>query len=223
MADKHHVARRKPSPIIVLGLIVVVVIGAAVVLASGSTDEVHPASEPAVSTFAVLEPATAAAMEGISNEAKMRMKFMASNPRLPGPGSSVSEVGVVRRKGGDVTVAAIGGAICAFLAGGIGGCDDAQRVIAGQSFGAEPAPCGQFRVLGVVPDGVTSIAIDIGDDGDIDSTLPVTSNVYVGTVDPVLITAQGRDESGATRFTLEMPLSYYASTKRTGGGLESNC
>ncbi len=153
----------------------------------------------------------------------MRMEFMASNPSLPGPGSSVSEIGVVKRKGGDVTVAAIGGAICAFLAGGIGGCDDGERVAAGQSFGAEPVACGRFRVLGVVPDGVTDIAIDYGDDGSIDLDLPVTSNVYMGILEPVLITAEGRDESGDTRFVLEMPLFYYASTKRTGQGLESNC
>ncbi len=160
-------------------------------------------------------------MNALSGEMKMRLDHMASDPRLPGSGS-VSEVGVVRRPNGrDVTVAAIGDSICAFLAEGIGGCDDKQRVAAGQSFGAEPVRCKGFRVLGVVPDGVVSIAIDSGDDGTVDATLPVTSNVYLGTLQPFVTVATGFDASGHSLFSVELPLGYYASTQRTTSG--ANC
>lgn len=150
------------------------------------------------------------------------MDFMASHPDLPGSGSApkggvpVSEVGVVERSDGDdVTVAAIGGAICAFLENGVGGCDLKRRVTAGQSFSVEPFDCDRFRVLGVVPDGVTSIAIDSEELEEVDSTIPVTSNVYVGVLDAGETLVTGLDESGNALFEVELPLTYYASTKRS--------
>jgi hypothetical protein len=198
----------------------------AVILTSQSTDATDTtvatdiSTEPLAPKFAVLEPATPAAMGAISEEAKMRLDYMASHPDLPDPGP-VSEIGVVKGSSeGEITVATVGGAICAFLARGIGGCDDVQRVTAGQAFGAEPVQCEGYRVLGVVPDGVSSIAIDYGDDSTVDATLPVIDNVYVGVLEPVLTVATGLDESGDPRFTLELPLSYYASTQRTTSGAD---
>lgn len=212
--------RKKLRAAAVLALLVIGGVVAAVLI-SGSTDATDAtvatdvSTEPLAPKFAVLEPATPAAMGAISEEAKMRLEYMASHPDLPDPGP-VSEIGVVKGSSeGEITVAAVGGAICAFLAEGIGGCDDVQRVTAGQAFGAEPVRCEGYRVLGVVPDGVTSVAVDYGDDGTVDVTLPVTDNVYVGVLEPVLTVARGLDESDNPRFTVEFPLSYYASTQRT--------
>lgn len=201
-------------------LALLLVAGAVVTILLSRSATPAPAG-PLTPRFAVLRPATSAAMDALSPEAKMRLHYMASNPRLPGPGP-VSKVGVVRRANGrDVTVAAIGGAICAFLAHGIGGCDDVRRVVAGQSFGAEPIRCRGYRVLGVVPDGISRIAVDSGDDGSVDVTLPVISNVYLGILEPAATVATGLDTSGNPRFKVEFPLDYYASTQRTTSG--ANC
>ncbi|HET8813975.1 MAG TPA: hypothetical protein VFM51_03365 [Solirubrobacterales bacterium] len=184
----------------------------ALVVASQSTDATSAPIEPPASKFSALQPATPAAMDAVSEEMKMRLDLMALRLGLPDAGA-VSEVAVVPRSdGGDVTLAAMGESICAFLTEGIGGCDEGQRVIAGQSFSAEPVGCDGYRVLGVVPDGVAHIAIDGHGDGSVDATLPVESNVYVGVLDPVRTIAMGISESGDSRFSVDLPLDYYAST-----------
>jgi hypothetical protein len=205
---------RKPLGVLALALALGAV---ALILVSQSTDATSAPVEPPASEFSVLQPATPAAMDALSEEMQMRLDLMAMRLGVP-EGETVSELAVIQRpNGGDITVAALGGAICAFVAQGIGGCEDAQRVVAGQSFGAEPIGCDGYRVLGVVPDGVTHIAIDGHGDGSVDSTLPVASSVYVGVLDPVRTIATGIGESGESRFSVSLPLDYYASTNGACG------
>jgi hypothetical protein len=205
-----QISRNRILPIGAIAL--VLALGAiAVALATQSTDATSAPVEPPASQFDVLEPADAAAMEAVSEEAEMRLAFIAKGAELRGAGD-VSKVGVAESPtGDDVTVAAVGEDICAFFAEGLGVCDTGQRAVAGQSFSAEPVGCDGYRVLGLAPDGVTSIAIDSGADGTVDSTLPVASNVYVGTLDPVQTVATGLDETGETRFSVGIPLDSYAS------------
>lgn len=205
-----NIAQKRVWPAAVIALAAAV--GAvAVVLASQSTDATSAPTASPVSKLSVLEPVTPAALYTIPEETRARLDFMASNPGLPDAGA-VSEVGVVKRRdGSDVTVAALGGSICAFMAEGLGLCDEGRKVASGQSFSVAPAGCDSYQVLGVAPDEVTRIAIDSGADGTRDVTLPVRSNVYVGVLDPVRTIATGLDESGAARFTVGMPLDSYAS------------
>jgi hypothetical protein len=193
-----------------------VVSGAALILATQSPDATSATVEPPASKFEVLQPASPDAMGAVSAEARTQLGFMTNRPALLSEGAAsaveVSEVGVVRRPDGtEVTVAAVGGNICAFLAGGAGGCDDGQRVAAGQLFSAEPVGCDGYRVLGVAPDGVADIAVDSQADGSVDVTLPVTSNVYVGTLDPVQTVVTGLDEAGEPLYSVGIPLDSYAS------------
>ncbi|HKO38408.1 MAG TPA: hypothetical protein VJU14_08575 [Solirubrobacterales bacterium] len=190
--------------------------GAALILATQSPDATSAPVEAPASKVEVLQPATADALNAVPAETRMQLDYMTARPALISEGAAaavdVSEVGVVNRPDGtEVTVAAIGGDICAFLAGGVGGCDDGARVAAGQSFSAEPIGCDGYRVLGVAPDGVTEIAVDSRADGSVDVTLPVTSNVYVGTLDPVQTVATGLDEDGEPRFSVGIPLDSYAA------------
>jgi hypothetical protein len=205
-----HLERKKMLS--VGALLLACAIGAiAIVMLAQSSDATSAPTESASSTFAVLEPATPAAMDAVSEQTKMRMDFMAMRLDVP-TSEAVDEVGVVTRENGpEVTVAAIGGNICAYLAGGIGGCDDQQRVVAGHAFGAEPVGCDGYRVLAVVPNGIEAIAVDSGADGDVDTSLPVESNIYVGVLDPVRTLVTGLDESGEARFRTEIPLDSYAS------------
>ena len=192
------------------------VCGAALILATQSPEATSAPIEPSASKFEVLQPASPDAMDAVSAETKAQLDFMAARPALLSEGAAsaaeVSEVGVINRPDGtEVTVASIGGDICAFLAGGVGGCDDGQRVAAGQLFSAEPVGCDGYRVLGLAPDGVTEIAVDSRGDGSVDVTLPVTSNVYVGTLDPVQTVVTGLDEAGEPRYSVAIPLDSYAS------------
>lgn len=202
-----------------IGAIALALAAVAVILAliTQSTEATSAPVESPASQFGVLEPADAAAMDAVSDEAKMRLAFLTNSPDLPGAGE-VSEVGVVDRPNdGEVTVASIGENICAFLADSVGVCDTGQRAVAGQSYSAEPIGCDGYRVLGLAPDGVTSIAIDSGADGTIDRTLPVTSNVYAGTLESVQTLATGLDQAGDTRFTVGIPLDSYASMNEACG------
>jgi len=192
------------------------VTGVALILATQSPDATSAPVETPASKVEVLQPATADALNAVPEETRMQLDYMTARPALVSEGAAaaveVSEVGVVNRADGtEVTVAAIGEDICAFLAGGVGGCDDGKRVAAGQSFSAEPIGCDGYRVLGIAPDGVTEIAIDSQADGSVDVTLPVTSNVYVGTLDPVQTVATGLDEAGEPRFSVGIPLDSYAA------------
>lgn len=182
-------------------------------LALTATDATSAASEPRSTSpsLSVLQPATPNALAAISDEANNRLRFVMSHLDLRAP-ESVAAVGVAGSGRNETTVVAAGGVICAFLVHGIGGCDDRERVEAGQSIGAEPIGCDAYRVLGVVPDGVTKILVDSGSDGTIDTTVPVESNVYIAVLKPAYTTAVGVGPSGQTQFTVEVPLDYYAST-----------
>lgn len=184
---------------------------AATVLISQSTEATSATTKPAASELSVLQPASIATLNSVPEEIKLRMELMKSRLNISVAGE-VSEVGIVKSsQKSQVTVAAIGDDICAFISGGIGGCDDGRRVLAGQSFSAEPIGCDGYRVLGVVPDGVATIGVDYEANGTIDTTLPVTSNVYMGILDPVRTVATGLDDSGKPYFSVNIPLDSYAS------------
>lgn len=99
-------------------------------------------------------------------------------------GSSLSSLARVDGGDGTVVVAALGDEeICAYSeATEVGTCATAALAEAGRAFSAAPAAeCGSYHVIGIMPDGVSSLQAKAAGT-DAVREIPVTSNVYEATL-----------------------------------------
>lgn len=110
-----------------------------------------------------------------------------------------------------MVVVAGGDSLCFYnLDGGMSNCASAALAAAGQIYTASPDlsasadGCAGWRVTGVMPDGVDSLAVD-GPGAKGPASIPVSSNVYAATLAPVRTTLS----SGA--ITVELPLDEFAA------------
>lgn len=161
--------------------------------------------------FSVLEPAGPAAIQGLSDKAQAWLALSEAAPF--NEGGKATSLGTTTIGDATVVVAEVGTSICAFSEGtGMSACGEVDRVERGEIFAASPKGCGIYSVIGILPDGVKELSVDSGDDGKTDGTLPVVSNVYVGTLkaeETVL-----RSPSGD--ITVQLPLASY-------GGMNEAC
>lgn len=128
----------------------------------------------------------------------------------PGGGDEeVSAVGTTELGNGDRAAVAISGQrVCVSdLDSQAGTCGNAELATEGRAFVAVPAGCGHYEVLGLVPDGVESLAVDEGGDGTVDRVLEVGGNVYSATLLATATVISSSD--GAVDVTL--PLDWYAA------------
>lgn len=163
--------------------------------------------------FSVLSPATDQMMAAVPKATVAGLNLVTGSV-LPGNQDSqgVSAVGFASPPSGEtMTVAEVGNDICA-VRGLDAGCASADDVAAGRLFGARPDGCGSYWVFGVAPDGVSQISVIEQSSGQREAVLPVSGNVYEGTLNGVSTEALGLDESGNVVFRTQMPLDYYSET-----------
>ena len=171
-----------------------------------------------VDHFGSLQPATSAAVEalpetvahalaGLREHASVNpaQANFATNP-VRGTVSALdtTSFGV----GSQVGVAEANGELCVFASGpdyqgaAVGDCSSLGQAEAGGAYVTVPGMTeGATRIIGLAPDGVTSIAIDSNEDGSVDQKVPVVDNLYQADVEPVVTTISGLNESGQTIFT----------------------
>ncbi len=128
----------------------------------------------------------------------------ATVPNSAVEGSSVSSLVTIEGGSGATVVAALGEEeICAFdETSEVGTCANAGLAEAGRAFSAAPAGCGAYHVIGVMPDGVSSLAVNGSG-----KNIPVTSNVYEATLsaEETVLTSQNPS------VEVVLPLATYAS------------
>lgn len=127
----------------------------------------------------------------------------------PGGGGTVSALAVTHLPNGDEAgVATAGTEVCvADLAKGSGTCGALSQATSGGSFVATPEGCGNYYVVGLAPDGVNTLSVDIGADGAVDRKIPVKANTYSVSLPSVETALSSSD--GLVQVNL--PLDWYAA------------
>jgi hypothetical protein len=133
----------------------------------------------------------------------------------------------------DTTITAAGNRrnICVFERpkgnhGGSGTCGDlAQALETGittVSSCSEGGPL-EFRIAGIVPNGIESLGIERREDGKIEDAIPVVDNAFFVSLRPVGVVLHGIGDSAAEHFELKYPLAGFARLARRdrGGGCSS--
>jgi hypothetical protein len=174
----------------------------ALVLIAGKTDA-SPVAPPAES-LSVLAPATPSAVKEVPQAAQPWLAMIQA-PSLAG--APVSEVGVATMANGDqVIVASAGSDICFYeVRTASSNCGNADRVANGQIFTATPSGCEGYAVVGLVPDGVNSLAVATEAGASDAAKIPVVSNAYTATLGSTQTTLSGGD------VRINLPLDSYAA------------
>ena len=172
-------------------------VGAAAIIANGTSQSRADAStaQPVTEQFAVFSQGAApVSPSSLSDKAQVWLETIQGNQRArlaaeasrassdssaAVDGSSLSALATAEGGDGITVVAALGKeTICAFDEGSeLGTCAAAGLAEAGGAFTAAPEGCDAYRVLGVMPDGVTSLTAKTAG-SDAVKEIPVSSNVY---------------------------------------------
>jgi len=167
--------------------------------------------------FNVLRPATAAG----ARQLPVTVQTVLANP----PASAAATKGTVTAFGSravgvgasQIGVAEVDGVLCVFAAGSdyqgaaVGNCLTLAEAETGEGYVAVPdlSP-NSVRIVGVVPNGVASLAVDSGEDGTVDRTVSVGSNLYQVDLAEVPTTIAGLTKSGEQAFKIQLPLDQFA-------------
>jgi len=119
--------------------------------------------------------------------------------------SEVSALAAVQGSdGSSIYVAALGqDTICTLNeTSETGVCANEHLAETGNAFSATPIGCDAYSVIGIMPDGVSSLSINGGD-----GTIPVASNVYEATLSAKDTVLTSEDPA----IQVELPLVEYAS------------
>lgn len=148
-------------------------------------------------------------LESISQGARLATEASQA-PMEPGTaaeGSSISSLAKVEGDNGVTLVAARGDEeICAFAeTSEVGTCATDSLAEAGRAFSAAPAGCSAYHVVGIMPNGVSSLAVKTSGT-DAVQVIPVRSNVYEATLsaEEAVLTSQNPS------VELILPLGEYA-------------
>lgn len=132
-----------------------------------------------------------------------------SSQSVAADNSEVSALAAVEgSEGSSVLVAALGGeTICTLNeTPEIGVCASKQLAEAGHAFSATPVGCDAYSVIGIMPDGVSSLSINSSGGGS-DGAIPVESNVYEATLSAEDTVLTSEDPA----IQVELPLGEYAN------------
>jgi hypothetical protein len=177
-----------------------------------------------VSHFRVLKPATVKAVEALPETVARALANLRNDPSVAPANSSaaadpirgtVTALGTTSFGAGqsEAGIAEVNGVICLFATGkdyegaAVGSCPSLEQAESGAGYTVIPGLSpGKDRVIGVVPDGVTSVQVDSNEDGSVDQQVQVTSNLYQVDLNPVATAITGLTEEGKPAFTLNLAL-----------------
>lgn len=112
-------------------------------------------------------------------------------------------LGIAQTQAGEVVVAELGDEICTYSVGnGLSTCASPELIAAGKGLVVVPG-CPTNLAVGVLPDGFRSVEVTV--DGGKTTEIPVTSNVYVGSIEPGDATVAASGPDGKS-FAVELPL-----------------
>jgi len=169
-------------------------------------------------TFGVLRPATAVGAQQLP----VTVQTVLANP--PASNAADASRGTVTAfgsrsagLGSEIGVAEVDGGLCIFAAGAdyqgaaVGSCPSLAESAAGKGYVAVPGLSpNSVRIVGVVPNGIANLAVDSGENGTVDRTVSVTSNLYQVDLAEVPTTIAGLTRSGEQAFRIQLPLDQFA-------------
>jgi hypothetical protein len=211
---------------IVLTAVALLVCGTGVAIALGAKDDPSggvpvDSSQPIVSEesappevlteFSFLKSPEGPNLEGISAYDKQWIRYGLENIGGKEP-AKLSAVGAMRtRAGSDVVALTASDKMCVFASKGFqflnGTCNKISEAESGQVFVAGEYEGGpNFYVVGVVPDGVSSVSTDLKDR----DAIELSGNVYEGVLAPKDFVLKGLAEDGSVVTEVSIPLGVYA-------------
>lgn len=183
-----------------LALLAVIVVA----LGANSSPATADSEGNPVRGFSVLQPATAGDVDALPANVR---GWVNATSKMPFSGGPVTALGTAKTTSGNVYVAAIGKSVCALTGlGGLSSCGEVPMASEGKAFAAAPDGCGSYSVVGIMPDGVSELAVDRRADGQVDETIRVSGNVYQATFDAVP-TVLSAEKAG---ISVTLPLDEYA-------------
>ena len=112
-------------------------------------------------------------------------------------------LGVAQTQAGEVVVAELGEEICTYsVSNGLHTCASPELIAAGKGLVLVPG-CPTSTVVGVLPDGFRSVEATV--DGGKPTDIPVTSNVYVGSIESGDTTAFTATNGQGRGISVELP------------------
>lgn len=181
------------------------------------------------SRFDILQPASSSSVQSLPESVTEVLAnqppsvsatsgFAESASSTPVPtGNTVTALGEVVLGGSEIVVAEASAGVCTLATGAehegaaLGTCSSLEEAESGGSYVALPGMAPDaVRVIGLAPNGTSRIAVDSGEDGTTDETVPVSSNIYQVDLKPVPTVISGITESGQVAYQVKLPLdSYY--------------
>jgi hypothetical protein len=175
----------------------------AFILLSGS-DSSGASSSASADQLSVLEPAAPEAKEALPEKARLWLESVESSS-LPGlKGEQLDSLGTASTSEGDVVVAGVGQNVCAYsVEHGVSNCGTLTLIEEGKLFVVVPN-CPSPLIMGVLPDGFSSVHVGAGDKADGETDIPVSSNIYISELANSETELSGISDSGQS-FKVEVP------------------
>lgn len=199
-------------PLLIAVALGIVALCAALIIAmsSGATQASGQATQaPGISPqLSVLKKPTSEKLAELPATIRAQITAPPANPE------QIEGIGTV----GSTVVTQVAGRVCTYGAAGGGSCGPIKEALAGELVsvgicGPGIAP-GHAQIVGLMPDGVSSISIDRGSDGTVDESLQVTENVYEASLPTVDTTLSATGNDGA-EYEEALPLAELAKANGT--------
>jgi hypothetical protein len=170
-------------------------------------------AEPVSDEFSAIEAVERSAeLATLPDRVRHQIQIIRTGYELRNPGKPAVLEGlsqVETPQGQSIVLAKVSETVCVFLENSLSSCADQALAADGRVFTAAPVGCSTYRVLGLMPDGVT--AVEVGAEFKYQERVPVFSNAYVATLPAEKMTLRALDESGAVVFEIPVPLGEYAA------------
>lgn len=214
-----HLGKKPAFSLLAIGLLALLIVGL-LVGASGATSNPATAapsqSSSEGSQFSVLEAADSAVASEIPSSVSELLTHLPSGE----DGASTDKVSSLgmppsQTSSSQVVLAEVGEKLCVFASG-----DEYQGAVLGNCFPIAAAEAGEgyvvvqglsdgsARMIGVAPDAVKSVSIDVGANGSPDRQVSATGNIYqVDLETPVPVDVTGLTSTGDVQFQTNLPIS----------------
>jgi hypothetical protein len=214
-----HLGKKSMFSLLAIGLLALLIVGLLVGASRATSNNATVApsqSSSESSQFSVLEPADSVVASEVPSGVSELLTHLPSGE----DGESTDEVSSLgmppsQTPSSQVVLAEVGKKLCVFASG-----DEYQGAVLGNCFPVAAAEAGEgyvvvqglpddsARVIGVAPDAVKSVSIDVGANGSTDERVSTTGNIYQVDLDaPVPVDVTGLSSTGDIQFQTDLPIS----------------
>ena len=173
------------------------------ILSGSGSSGVSTAASP--SQLSALKPASSETREALPEKAQLWLEG-AESSSLPGlEDEELVSLGTASTSEGEVVLAGLGENVCAYsVEHGISNCGTINLINEGKLFVVVPN-CPNTLIMGILPDGFSSVQAEVTDKAAGTTDIPVSSNIYMSELANSETLLSGTSDSGHS-FKVEVPV-----------------